>query len=266
MILITIATILLTGCNNNSKIEYTAENNTNISNIISELKKSYCLADLSKNELSLRGDKTQDESFVEKGSASFTLYLDCDWNNGCKAVRYALKRLSAMCNNDSISTIACSVYLKEDGFYVRHTLGYSYSKDNPESTVLSITEFDSDDLKMTYDAFNDDYELEPHHTWEHEGIKYSDADFQLIPQYTGWWNCDAELHFENNYSVDELIKIGESAHALIGSALTIYAMNINSIPTQTSYDIVVYGSEFYVTGENKDNTETLVWESSNLSK
>ena len=174
--------LMLVGCNTASKVEYTAENNTNIANILSELSERYSLADVSKNEIILKGTKTNDESYVDDGSISFSIYLDSDdWSKGCEAARYTLKRLSAMCSNDSISTIACFVYLNENGYYVNHSIGYSYNKEHPEYTILSITEFDSESLQTTYELFMKDYQLETHHTWEYEGIKYSDADLELKP-------------------------------------------------------------------------------------
>lgn len=257
--------VFLVGCDKTSKVELTAENNTNIANILSELEESYHLMKTSKNEILLRGTKTNDASYVDDGSISFTLYIDSnDWNDGCKTARYVLKRLSAMCSNDVISTLSCFIYLSENGYYVNHTIPHSYSKSNPEDIILSITEFDSDNLQMAYEAFGEDHNLEPHHTWEHEGIKYMDADLRLKPTGNGWWFCDANLHFNENYTNDKLIEIGEHAHAFLGSALTIYSLENNNIPNHISYDITIFGNEYYVTGENKDNSETLVWESNTL--
>lgn len=263
--LLLIVLSFLAGCDNTSEVEYTAENNTNIANILFELKETYSLADINRNEITLSGTKTNDESYVDDGAISFILYFASDdWNNGYEAVHYMLKRLSAMCSNNSIPTLTCSVYLNENGYYVKHPISYSYSKDNPENTVLSITEFDSDSLKNSYDAINETYHLEPHNTWEYEGVKYSDADLVLKPGIVGWWNCDANLYFNQDYSDHELIEIGEYAHAFLGSALTIYALENDSIPAHINYDIKVFGNKYYVTGANKDNSETLVWTSDKL--
>lgn len=255
----------LVGCNATSEVEYTTENNTNIANIVSELKENYHLADVHKNTIILRGTKTSDDSYVDDGSVEFTIYIDSgDREHGCAAAQYLLKRISAMCSNTTLSTLASFVYLNYDGYYVCHKMSYVYSKEKPDDLVLSITEFNSESLQNAYNALKEEHKLKSHHTWEHEGIKYSDADFELKPSVAGNWVCDASLHFDEDYSNDELIEIGEYAHTFLGSTLMIHSLETDNMYSDISYDITIFGNKHYVTGENKDNSETLVWESSRL--
>lgn len=256
----------LTGCTDTSKAEYTKENNTNIANILSELKTQYHLADLTQNEIIVRGEKSGKDSYVEGGSVTFSLYIDSDkWEDGRDAALYTLKRVSAMCSSDTISTISCFIWLNEGGYYVTHFTSYAYSKNNPDDFYISFTEFDLEDLEQAYNAINDDHGLESHHTSENNGIKYITPAFQLKPSIGTRWFADANLHITSNCSTDELIKIGEYAHVFLGSALTIHALETEDyFFDEISYDITLFGDGFYITGENKDGSETMVWERTEL--
>lgn len=255
-----------TGCNNTLRTEYNQENNANIANVISELKARYHLSDIAKNEIIVRGEKSGKDSYVEGGSVTFSLYIDSDkWEDGRDAALYTLKRVSAMCSSDTISTISCFVWLNEGGYYVTHFTSYAYSKNNPDDFCISFTEFDLEDLEQAYNAINDEHGLEPHHTSENNGIKYITPAFQLKPSIGTRWFADANLHITSNCSTDELIKIGEYAHVFLGSALTIRALETEDyFFDEISYDITLFGDGFYITGENKDGSETMVWERTEL--
>lgn len=256
----------LTGCNNTLRTEYNQENNANIANVISELKARYHLSDNAKNEIIVRGEQSGKDSYVEGGSVTFNLYIDSDkWEDGQDAALYTLKRVSAMCSSDTISTLSCFVWLNEGGYYVTHFTSYAYSKNSPDDFYISFTEFDLEDLEQAYNAIKDDYGLEPHHTSENDSIKYITPAFQLKPSIRARWFADANLKVTSNCSTDELIKIGEYAHLFLGSALTIHASETGDyFFDEISYDITVFGEGFYITGENKDGSETMVWERTEL--
>lgn len=264
LLLVVLLLSVLTACSYTDKVEYTADNNADVAEILSELKKSYHLADVSKNEILIKGTKTNDNPKLTEVSVDFTLYLDSDdWNVGNDAARFVLKRIWSMCDDGDIMTHA-RVYLNEDGYYVRHSLDNFFSEGKISDVVLTITEFDSEILQTAYEDLNEQYHIRPHSTSNNEGIRYMDADFIIRPRSLLSWDCDAKLLFDEDYSADELIEIGQEAYLYFHSAMDEYFVPKESHKKidayMPDYNITISGKNCSVIGEFQKSSEEMVWE------
>ena len=254
--------LMLVGCNNTDEaeaVEYTAENNADIAALFSELKELYSLAEVSENRIELIGTKTKNESLVNHGSIIFDLYFDTDdWNKGVEAARYALKKLYAMCSDTSVATV-CNVYLNEGGYYVSHRAESLSDIRNPEDVILSVTEFDSESLRASYENLGKEYGMSEHFTWENKGIKYIKPCFELNPGIFGHWYGYAFIDTNEDCSVDELIGIGDRAQEILGNAAKQYSSENDITITEVSSNIQVCGNKYIVSGKSEDGSEILIW-------